>query len=561
MLLGVASPLGAQVFEIGGGTSSLYQAGGGSVTIHGSGYDLTLGAGTVDGHLLEGGRILKTTPNGTYVFGDDRIDFRLPTDVFDTSHFLLVRGAGFSGIRHEFDAVAFLGTMSTEYDSPFFNGAKMGQPVGILFVKRRFNRRWQLFSDSVVGKKVTQIEALAWSPAPKTEVSLAAGLGANHPFGSASLTMERPKFDLKTAYIAAGSEFHRIASPSVVIAEPYRENVMMTYRPLSFFSMAGSHQNYLVPVLADPTNILSPSNLGSLTNAKSSVDQGSLSLHQFGAQFNGTIYHSSYDEPEFADSSNHAVALSAFRDFGSRVHWNSSYLVSKPNGVKGTSSLISSFTEMVTSRLSVTENWGYSNGQSSVTFGGQFLSNTLSLSANYDTFYVPAQNDQPFEQALLLDVKFKVLGRLLLHGASFVDPTGRMRYTGDASTVFSHTQGVKPLEYTLGRYVLHGCVQDSDGQPVEGAAVLIDERPLYTDSKGCFYLRESKARTHQMRVVIGDFLVAGNWQVIMSPTTVTSTTEDLSNEMKIVVIVRKVREISGVPGEAPAESSGGMARH
>ena len=66
--------LQAQVFEVGGGNSSLYQAGGGSVTIHAPSYDFSIGAGTVDGHLLEGARMIKATPHGTYIFGDERID-------------------------------------------------------------------------------------------------------------------------------------------------------------------------------------------------------------------------------------------------------------------------------------------------------------------------------------------------------------------------------------------------------------------------------------------------------------------------------------------------------
>ena len=257
-------------------------------------------------------------------------------------------------------------------------------------------------------------------------------------------------------------------------------------------------------------------------------------------------------------ATNHAAALSIDRDLTTRLHGNASYLVSKPKGAMGMSSLLATFTEPLTARLSATQFLTYSKGRTSINFGGQFISNALTLTATYDTFYVPALNSQPFEQALLLDVKFKVLGRLLLHSASFVDATGHIRYTAEGSTVYSHEHVAKQVEHgALGRYVLHGCVLDAENRAVEGAAVMIDDAPLYTDSKGCFQMRENSPRTHRLRVVIGDFLAAGNWQVVSTPMTVTSATEEESEQMRVVVVVRRVREISQNAAE-PSQPAGAM---
>jgi hypothetical protein len=208
----------------------------------------------------------------------------------------------------------------------------------------------------------------------------------------------------------------------------------------------------------------------------------------------------------------------------------------------------------------VNESLTYSGGHTSVNFGGEFISNMLSFNASYETFYVPANNSQPFEQSLLLDVKLKVLGRLLLHGATFVDPTGHLRYTADANTVFSHTMTASHAEaVSLGKYVLRGCVLDSDGAAVEGAAVLIDEKPVYTDSTGCFYMRESKQRTHKLTVVLSEFLIGGNWQITSMPTTITSSQEENSPEATVIVTVRKVRVISTNPLK-PVQPVGGANR-
>jgi len=524
--------LTAQVFEVGGGTSSLYQAGGGAVTIHAKSYDLNIGAGTVDGHLLGGARLLKKTERGTYVVGDDRIDFRLPTDIFDTSHFLLVRGAGFSGVRHDLDIISFAGASSLEYNSPFFNASKASDPVGVLFLKKKLAPNWQFFSDTVVSRKPTEIVALQWTPMAKMEVAMAAGVGALKPFGAASLRMSRHSFDLEAAYIAASDEFRRITVASTLFAEPVRENVLVTWRPLSFYSISASRQNYLVAESSNQASV------------HSTIDQLSNSVRVFGAQVSGTVFHSTFKQLPVTQGTDDAAAVSVVRNFGPRIRLSSNYYWSKPKGVGPTTSFVTTVSETLTSRISVNETVNTSNGNSSVRFGGEFVSNLLTFSANYDTYYVPIDNSQPFQQALLLDVKFKVLGRLYLHGASFIDPTGRMRYTADARTILSREPMPKEQHNPMGRFVLHGCVMDTDGQPVEGAAVLIDEKPVYTDSTGCYYMRENKPRTHQLRVVISEFLVGGNWQVTSMPTTITSTTEEKSLEETVVVTVRKVREVS-----------------
>jgi hypothetical protein len=104
----------AQVFEVGGGTSTLYQATGGGVTVHAPSYDLTVGAGVIDGHVLGGAQMVKATPHETYILGDDRISFRLPTDIFDVSHFFLARGIGMRATRRGNDMMAFVGATATD---------------------------------------------------------------------------------------------------------------------------------------------------------------------------------------------------------------------------------------------------------------------------------------------------------------------------------------------------------------------------------------------------------------------------------------------------------------
>jgi len=526
LYLCLADSLSAQVFQVGGGTSSLYQSGGGSVSVRGSSYNLTLGAGTIAGHILEGAKLEKATSNAKYIVGDDLIDFHLPTDIFDTSHFLLARGAGVSMVRRETDIMAFAGGISTEYSTPLFDGAKINQAAGMLFLKKQLGPSLQLFSDTVVTNKMTEIGGVQWSPKPKMDLAISAGVGANQPYGAVSFNMTRPRLDVQAAYIEAGAQFHRVVLISPLLAEPNRENVLVTVKPFRFLSLSGGRQNYLVPQYPSTTNV------------SSSVDQGGANLNLFGTSLSGAVYQSSYE-----GASNHAASLTATRDITSRIHATANYLVSRPKDSPGNGSFISTISETLNARLTVNESVTYTNGHTSVNFGGQLLTNLLTIGSSYETYYVPADNSNPFQQELELDLKMNLFGRLMLHGETVVDPTGHLRYTADANTLMSHgTAPDRVVEHAaIGNYILQGCVVDTDGKAIEGAALMVDEKKVYTNSDGCFQVRERKPRSHKLEVVLTDFLQNGNWQVISAPTIITSAAEQEGAQTQITVELRHVR--------------------
>src|SRR5579871_2324877 len=103
----LSTSLFAQVFTLSGGNSSLFQAGGGSISIFSGANQCSVGAGTADGQFMQGGLCIYQTHSGTYMIGDNRINLQLPTDIFDSSHFLLVRGLGFSRIREKSEQTIF----------------------------------------------------------------------------------------------------------------------------------------------------------------------------------------------------------------------------------------------------------------------------------------------------------------------------------------------------------------------------------------------------------------------------------------------------------------------
>ncbi len=516
-----------QVVEIAGGTSSLYASQGASVAVHGRTYDLTSGIGWVDGHLLEGAHVVRATSFGQSLAGDFRLPFRLPTDIFDSSHYLLMRGFGARILHPSSETVAFAGVTSLDYSSPFFEGAQGDDPVGILMVAKTVHRNLDLFADTVLTRKFTQLAAVSWTPAAKLHLALTGGLGANNPYLAASVQVSRPRFDAEAAYFAEGSLFQRAFVPSPLLAEPDGGNVQVTVRPFPSVSLTVGHREFLIP------------QTDGSANTPSKVDEASAGMRVLGAQLNGTLFSSSYLQSSGDTIQNHAVSLTAIRSFTARYQVMTSYLASRPLGSAASNSLVANLSEAVNPRVTVTQNISYSNGTTNINFGGAFLSNLLEASAGYETFYIPAQSSKPLQQSLILDAKLTVFGRLVLHGASVVDPLGKMRYTADARTLLFRNEAghLAPESVPMGNYVIRGRVLTAGGVPIDGAALQIDGAVLYTDSEGHFQLREGRMRVHSVKVLTSEFLNDGLWEVVSDPGTLSSV-PDASQDGNTVIVLR-----------------------
>jgi hypothetical protein len=92
--------------------------------------------------------------------------------------------------------------------------------------------------------------------------------------------------------------------------------------------------------------------------------------------------------------------------------------------------------------------------------------------------------------------------------------------------------------------IMRGCVVDPNRNPVEGAALLIDKRMVYTGSDGCFFLRDHRPRTHRLQVVVPDFLGSGNWQIVSVPSTITSRLDTDKAGPPVVVVVAPVKSVT-----------------
>ncbi len=520
----------AQVFELSGGDSSLYQASGGSLSMHGPSYNASIGAGYIAGHFVYGAKAEKQIGNNLYTAGDDQIQLTLPTDVFDPSHYVYARGIGMKTQRRGADILAFAGTISTLYETPIFEGGGFGGGLGFLSVQKNIGPKWKIVSDTLISSKMTQITSAQWTPVRRMVFALSGGVGANQPYAAASMSLARKWADFIGSYVLAGANFRRVVVTSPIQAETNRGNFILTLKPAHFFGISGGAQSYVVP------------NATTGLEEQSSVRDASANLHVLGVALGGTIYDSSFE-----GKTNHAAAFSANREFTHWVRVVSNYMVSKTRGAPQSTSLFTTVTETINPRLSVNQSFSTSNGQTSVLYGGSLLTNLCTISANYETFYVPTRPSNPFQESLLLDVSLHLLGRVNLHGATFVGPTGKLLYTATANGITSRESNSNAAnrQPSLGNSIVHILVADVDHRPIEGAALLVDARPVFTNTDGAVVIHENKPHQHTISVVTDQFLDGGLWEVVSSPKTIQSSTRE--DDPGAVIVVRRIPINAGNP--------------
>lgn len=522
VLLGACS-LHGQVIELSGGTSTLYESQGGTVSVHGKSYTASAGAGMIQGQFFGGAQFVKSFEKASLIVGTDSIPFDLPTDIFESGHYLTAVGVGVKTTLGHANVYGFGGETSTNYNSPFFNGARAETPAAIVFASGKVAPEWTASTRVILAKLVTIIHSFSWDSGDGEKFAVSGGVGSSQLYGAVSMSITRPRYDLKAAYIEAGSQFRRADVAVPLTAEPDRDNVLLTVRPTNYLTLSAGRQNYLTPIYDSPDNV------------RSSVNQASASLQVLGTGLSAMVFQSTY-----GDSGNVAMAYSASRGFGPRVHAQASYLVSKPDEGAETTSLVMMVQETLTPRWSISHMVNTSDGHNTFGFGGSFLSNIATLSADYQTYYVPARPDSPFEEALILNAEIHLFGRLTLSGGTFVAPDGSLLYTtaaeGTVSRQVDASSGVYE-HHTVGGMILRGRVLDPGGQPIMGAAILIDKLPVYTDSQGYFYVRERKPHEHPLTVLVDQFLDGGLYRVVSAPAEAKSSAND---QAEVVILVERV---------------------
>jgi len=510
----------AQVFEFEGGGSSLYQGYGGALSIWGDRFEGNVGLGYLNGfrfsvflkHLI--GR-------DTLRLGNDAIPVRFTTDVFGGSHSIFAQGAGIRRATRRSSLYAFIGASATAMPAPFVNALHQDQAIGVVQAERTLSPTLRLTTHALFSSRQTVLQGIKWEQPSGVEAGATVGVGGNEPYGSASMAVKRDKVDLRMAYVGMGEHFRRTGVPSPVQSEADRENVLLTLRPAEGFSFGIGRQNFR----QDSTLPGTPD--------RATLNQVFGSARLFGSSVAGGVFDSRTPGTRSASS-----YVSASRDI---TRWLETELyllrVWSPTPARSTTPILH-LREFITPRASLLQVVTRASGRTTVAFGGAFASGLTTIGVDYQVIHTPYRPRAPFAQTIALNVRLP-LGNYRVSAASFVTPDGRVNYTGSANTFFYAGDvlggGNRPVEIKFERYIVEGTVVDESGVAVEGAAIDVGGSTVFTDSQGRFFVRRSSKRAAAVRVLVDEFLAAGQFEVVSTPATVTPRVERESTPVRIVV--------------------------
>jgi hypothetical protein len=555
LILSAPTGAGAQAFKLQGGSSSLYHGHGGSMEMRGLNYTAQFNFGWLDGPRM--GFSYATLYRGALVnVGDQAVPFSLPTDLFSQSCFFLGRGASFSWKNTRRSLFVYGGATSRGYLLPFFRAAEAQTGAGLIFFEQQLTPKLRFFSQNVVSSRQTSIQSLEWNPSDRFKMAVAGGIGSNERYAATTLDFDREWIAVQAGYTVAGDGFRRIRVESPAISETDRENIRVELRPLRDVRLVGSRNNYL-SFDEDSSRML-----------RATVNGYSAYTSLRGLQLHGSFYDSLNDSGRAK-----ALSFGARRSFGNRFDVSADYLRGMHAQGPPSSSIVAIFRETLTPRLTLTQVMTRGSGQTSFAFGGSYGGNRISAGVEYQTIYVPfaVGGESPFKQVLVLNVRLLLPGFVELNLGSDITPLGDVRYTGYA-TGFAY-RGISAGGSSSGvaggavhPYIVHGTVVDQKGEPVRGAAILIGNELVFTDSTGYFSLRRKKAVEMSLAVALADFILPGNYEVVSAPERVRAARERDAQHIRVVLRrlankpVPRTTDPSrlGVPKPSGAESPSGV---
>jgi hypothetical protein len=514
-------PAVGQVFELTGGSSSLLNAEGGSLQIHAPNYQGRIALGYI-GRPSLGFYFSRPYKESLIGAGDQQIPFLLPTDLFDTSFYFMGRGMSLSRKVTDGKLFLFAGTTSNGYFAPFLSVARNDTPAGAIFYERQLSHSLRFFSHNIVSRRQTSIQAIEWTGRKDIKVALSAGLGNNQRYWSSSFAVNKSWMSLDASYAGSGDAFRRVLVETPQLSENDRENVRLELRPFKTIRLVTSRNNYL---------FFAPNAVERATVQGFGAGGGIGGIQLYGSLFqSSTLY---------GDST--AMALGVRRMFTRHFEAGMDYLRGGSVKYPPTHSLVGNLREILNSRFSLTQIITRNSGQTNIAFGGNFISNIVSVSVDYQTVFLPFVQNSPgqFKQVIVLGLHFQLPHGVQLNMSTNVTPLGQVRYTAYASTYAYHGMGNdSPGASFSGKFfsnVVRGHVLDMQDEPIAGAAVRIGADVAVSDSEGNFLIRLKKAGDLNLQVAFDEFTAPGSYVAISAPSTVKATREDDAPDYKIVL--------------------------
>ena len=512
----------SQVIQVEGGTSDILNANGGSIQFQSANYRGSTSIGEIDGQFLVGSYFNTIFHSYTLTGGDFPVALDLPTDIFDSNHFILTRGLGVATKKYGTDIFFFGGESAIGAGTPFFQAARGDRPTAMLFLHKTLTRQFSFFSRNAFSTQQTSIQGLEWSPSTLFHAAVDGGVGANQKYFAVSGDLNYNWLSLKLGYIAAGEKFRRFTVQSPLSSEVDGANAIATLHPSRNLVIVAAHQNYLQPLPAP-----------NVTAQKAMVNNAQADWNFHSVQLGGGLFQS-------VVQSRHGLsqAFWASRPINRRISAGFNYFRSRFGAQPATSTISGTVREVISPKLSLLEIVNRSNGQTQVLMGGTLITNRISLDVNYQTIYLPFSTN-PFQQGLAATIQFSAVDDVQLNAQTFVAGDGKLHYTAYASKMFEKALGwfgsSQQQSYRFPRFVVKGRVVDEKGNPVGGAAIQIGKELLITNDDGEFILRLKSRQTLAFTIMFEAFINPELLHVLSAPTSITPEPADSALQIHVVL--------------------------
>jgi hypothetical protein len=508
------------VVEVQGGGSSLMGGYGATANFWRSGVDGWIGLGYLDG-FRAGAFLRKAMNRDTLGIGNTALVMRLPTDIFTPGYNLLVQGVSYSGGSQRTSYLGFGGASSAGVGAPSFEPTNIEQPMGAVFLQHRAAPTVRVSASAVFADKQSVLPGIEWQPTPDLTTAFVAGVGSGRPYAASSLSLRRGGLEIKASYAWNPDRFRRAAVPTPNQTEVDRENVSLTYEVSPQFSVGVGRQNF-VQDSADSRPALRAT--GNTVFAGGRVGNLRLTAGLYDSRSEGVSNLSSY--------------FAVGRELTSWLDAEVYVLQSRPEGQPTVTTPLANLRWRISPRVGLSQQVSLHDGHPTVLFGASVITAVGEFGVDYQIVHQPFQPFNPFRSALNLTARLQ-LGRYSTSLGTYVRPDGAVDYSASGSTFLymGSFGGVQPQQVggRMARYVIRGIVRDGDGTPIEGAALDLDGEIVYTNSNGEFFLRAKHPRRTPLKVLMEEFLLPGQWEIVSAPSDVTVSEESRAGQIEIIL--------------------------
>ncbi|MCL2658989.1 MAG: hypothetical protein FWD64_00530 [Acidobacteriaceae bacterium] len=528
------------VYTLNGGTSSFTQTQGGWATLQTKNYTMEFGGGTMYGDWGVGGVIRRPYRGTIYSLGDTLQTIYMPTDLFSNGRAVFMTGYGMDTTYRDgrTDSHLYLGGISNFFEGQFFSGAHPQRAAGLWIFNGKTGemRNWRFTQQLLVSSHSTIMEGVQWSSRRNTGInfttlSASVGLSNMHNrYGAVSAIVRWRSLDLRAEYVAYGKRNTPLLYlPTLQYGEPVKENVSINYHPFRFLQIHGSRRN----LLAFPSMFVSADQAGDINTA----DSAGATLRLLKTSLSGTYFDSKY-----RGQSSHGESVSVSRSITRYAMLGASYGRSY-SSLAPMQKLSTVFVmERITPQWNLRQTYVHENGQSFMTYGGEYFSNRITAGVYYNTTYIPTNIARPYQPNYSFNGTFKLTNRISISGSKSIDPYGKGYYIASASLSSYSTNwtGNMPA-IKIGDFAVRGQVITPDNQPVSGIAIQIDKALIYTDMNGNFELREKNKKSHAITVIPSLSTTQLTYDVISAPSRIESTGDDEPGITIVVKLTNKAR--------------------